>query len=659
MREMQGLGTALEFADYLANGYWAETGWHSRNWKTAEVTYSISSEFSTDQSLAIGDALASWAEVARISFREVDDGAALRFVQGDDSKAWNLTASLRSGEIVWSVISIDTTPFYWRDLETKGGYGYFTLLHEIGHALGLGHPGNYNGSGTTLADRHLEHDTQQYSVMSYFSASLTGADHWGGASRYMPSTPLLYDILAVQQIYGQNTTTNAGDTVHRVADRAVSAIWDAGGTDLLDLSPHADNQRISLVEGSFSDVAGLRKNLAIAWGSKIENASGGAGDDVLTGNALDNRLDGGAGDDRITGGAGADTFVFREGHGNDTITDFAAGVDAIELTGAYDMLVDHAGVLLLGLQGSIRFEGPVDAYAVMDAISVAPRSAEQLSVRQVFDVAETGTITLDHVAQTVTLLRSYDNPVVIAHVATQNGAQPVNVRISDISGNDLTLQLQEPNHLDGWHVNETVNYLVVEAGTWILPDGTLMEAGTLESDRLSPQGFETVAFDAGFDAAPVVLSQVQTLNGGDFVTTRKRGLDADGFRLTMQEEEALNGGGHVTETLGWVALEAGGGTGGAVNWRAGSTSGVTDATATVDLGADFAGGANVIAALSSYNGPDPAWARGDGSTDTAFDVSVEEDTSADGETTHAAESVSYFAFDQAGVLEAYDYGFFL
>jgi hypothetical protein len=122
----------------------------------------------------------------------------------------------------------------------------------------------------------------------------------------------------------------------------------------------------------------------------------------------------------------------------------------------------------------------------------------------------------------------------------------------------------------------------------------------------------------------------------------------------MQEEEALNGGGHVTETLGWVALEAGGGTAGAVNWRAGSTSGVTDATATVDLGASIAGGVNVIAALSSFAGPDPAWARGDGATAAAFDVSVEEDTSADGETDHTAETVDYFAFDQAGLLSAYN-----
>jgi hypothetical protein len=275
------------------------------------------------------------------------------------------------------------------------------------------------------------------------------------------------------------------------------------------------------------------------------------------------------------------------------------------------------------------------------------------------DVLETGTLALSHVATTVTLERSYDSPVVIAFVATENGAQPVNVRVSNVSGNNLTLQLQEPNYLDGSHINETVNYLVVEAGTWILPDGTLLEAGTLNSNQLSSQGFEKVAFDAEFDSAPVILSQVQTFNGADFVTTRQRDANADGVQLTMQEEEALNGGGHVTETIGWVALAAGNGTAGGVSWLAGSTAGVTHANASVGLGASMVGGANVIAALSSFAGADSAWARGNGSTNTTFDVSVEEDTSFDAEIAHIAETVDYFVFNEAGVVAAYDYDFFV
>ncbi|WP_209428052.1 CARDB domain-containing protein [Pararhodobacter sp. SW119] len=286
------------------------------------------------------------------------------------------------------------------------------------------------------------------------------------------------------------------------------------------------------------------------------------------------------------------------------------------------------------------------------------KKAGTISAAPIHTFAETGTLTLNHNAQTVTLQRSYEKPVVIAFVATENGADPVNVRIGDVSANKLTLQLQEPNYLDGWHTNETVNYMVVEAGTWILPDGTILEAGTLNSNQLSSNRFESVVFDAEFDSAPVILSQVQTFNGGDFVTTRQRSADSDGFQLTMQKEEALNSGGHVTETLGWVAIEAGSGTAGDVSWLAGSTSGVTHANASVGIGASVAGGAKVIAALSSFAGADSAWVRGNGSSYDAFDVSVEEEASRDAETLHTAETVDYFVFNESGVIGAYDYDFF-
>ncbi|KAA9009765.1 hypothetical protein [Histidinibacterium aquaticum] len=280
---------------------------------------------------------------------------------------------------------------------------------------------------------------------------------------------------------------------------------------------------------------------------------------------------------------------------------------------------------------------------------------ETISAAPIRSFAETGTLTLDHNEQTVTLQQSYETPVVIAFVATERGGQPVNVRVTEASGNDLTLRLQEPNYLDGTHADERVNYLVVEAGTWILPDGTFIEAGVLDSNLLSPQGFKTVQFDAAFDGTPVILSQVQTSNGPDFVTTRQRDADATGFELTMQEEEALNDGGHTAERLGWVAIEAGSGRSGNISWLSGRGSGVTHSGGSVGLGARVDGGVNVIAALSSFAGGNTAWARGRGSTDTAFEIFVEEDESQDDETEHASETVDFFVFDGAGTLGAYDY----
>ena len=202
-----------------------------------------------------------------------------------------------------------------------GEYGFMTFVHEIGHALGLNHPGAYNGGSPTYAnDAEYEQDTHMYTVMSYFDAQNTGADWYAGNGWwYYAQTPMLHDVLVAQSIYGADMSTRSGDTVYgfnSTADRSVFdftqntspvlTIWDGGGNDTLDLSGWNTNSQISLVEGSFSHVNSMTHNIAIAFGAEIENAVGGGGDDQITGNALDNTLRGLGGNDTIYGAAGND-----------------------------------------------------------------------------------------------------------------------------------------------------------------------------------------------------------------------------------------------------------------------------------------------------------------------------------------------------------------
>ena len=383
---------------------------------------------------------------------------------------------------------------------------------------------------------------------------------------------------------------------------------------------------------------------------------GTSGDDLMVGLQIDEILMALGGDDVVRAGRGDDTLV--GGQGDDTLDGGSHDLgDRAEYAGArsgYVLSMSAQGLIQVqdidptdGDDGSDTLQDIEEIYFADDIIfasSLLPRS-----------IAETGTATLNHNATTVMLRQSYDNPVVVAFVATENGGQPVNVRVSGVIGNELTFQLQEPNYLDGRHATETVNYLVVEAGSWIMPDGTRLEAGTLVSNKLSPQGFETVAFDVEFDAAPIILSQVQSFNGRDFVTTRQQSATEDGFQLTMQEEEARNSGRHTNESIGWVAIEEGSGSIGGLNWVAGRYSGVTHVNTTVDPPGDMPGGMNVVAALSGFAGGDTAWARGNSSTATRFVLSVEEERSRDTEINHVAEAVDYFAFDDQNVILAHDY----
>jgi Ca2+-binding RTX toxin-like protein len=240
------------------------------------------------------------------------------------------------------------------------------IAHEIGHTLGLSHPGNYNGGSPSYANDALyEQDTHQYSIMSYFNATNTGADWWAAGGQWQwAQTPMLHDVLVAQSIYGADLSTRAGDTVYGFnANTAnwlfdfslnvnpVLTIWDAGGADTLDLSGWGTGSNISLVEGAYSSGNWMTQNIAIAHGAVIENAIGGAGNDTLTGNAADNVLDGGAGADQMAGGAGDDTYVVENagdtvsenvGEGTDTVNasvSFALGanVEHLVLTGSANL----------------------------------------------------------------------------------------------------------------------------------------------------------------------------------------------------------------------------------------------------------------------------------------------------------------------------------
>jgi serralysin len=248
-----------------------------------------------------------------------------------------------------------------------GEPGFRTMMHEIGHALGLSHPGNYDAAPDTeityAAHAEYYQDSLEYTIMSYFGSSNSGAVRTGFAQ-----TLLAHDIAAIQSLYGANMTTRTGDTVYgfnSTADRPafnfalnadpVVAVWDAGGMDTLDFSGWTTPSRIDLNPGTFSDGGGQTSNVQIAFGAIIENATGGAGNDSLTGNHVANLLRGGEGSDtlrgaggtdRVEGGAGGDIFAFlRVGDsrvsaprsdGNkvtpDRLTDFVSGLDRIDLS---------------------------------------------------------------------------------------------------------------------------------------------------------------------------------------------------------------------------------------------------------------------------------------------------------------------------------------
>jgi serralysin len=229
-----------------------------------------------------------------------------------------------------------------------GDHGFATYVHEIGHAFGLEHMGEYNGAWNSGASSYQ--DSTVYSIMSYYGPSWgSGSENgegqvawadWVGAdgNLYSPQTPMLNDIMAMQAMYGVETTTRTDDTVYgfnstitdatkaifdfEQNENPILSIFDSAGIDTLDLSGWSTSSTIDLAPGSFSSCNSMTSNISIARTCYIENAIGGAGADKISGNTLSNVLLGGAGndilyglagDDRINGGSGIDTIDGGEG----------------------------------------------------------------------------------------------------------------------------------------------------------------------------------------------------------------------------------------------------------------------------------------------------------------------------------------------------------
>ncbi len=335
---------------------------------------------------AITAAFASYEAVCGVDFQETSaESADLWYWLASDTQVgsgssgtilgWHEFPAYGSQEPLYGVFNRD-----YSNVVTPGSVMFETLVHELGHGLGLAHPhdGGFDLGATPFPGVTNAWSTGTYGLNQTIWTVMSYNEGWTGSpsSTYdygCALTPMALDIAALQGMYGANTTTALGNTTYKLPTSAGSnvgwaCIWDCGGVDTISNQGSTKAAVINLnpapltgqnAGGYVSWDQSVPGGFTIAHGVKIENAVGGSGNDALTGNAFNNTLTGGngadtlaggagmdrllggtgndrligdAGNDTMTGGAGADTFVFTLRTGLDHIADFVHLSDHIELS---------------------------------------------------------------------------------------------------------------------------------------------------------------------------------------------------------------------------------------------------------------------------------------------------------------------------------------
>ncbi|WP_284163014.1 M10 family metallopeptidase [Frigidibacter sp. SD6-1] len=352
-------------------------------WNDATITYSFPTydEYGYgDEALTFSPVTWSVEQATRFAL-DMSDGNAANdgfsvegFTGVDVAQTFATDAHLRLGysddpSTAWAYFpgSGSWTGDIWlgRDPElqtpTAGNWAWSTVLHEIGHALGLKHPHDTEtGPGGTFFPMPYSYDAMEYSIMSYSSFVGDTGTGYGNEDYGFAQTYMMFDIAALQEMYGADYTTNSGNTTYKWtpgsgttyvngvaaitpgANRIFATIWDGGGIDTYDLSSYSNNLQISLQAGASSlfsasqsaylgvnhYASGNIYNALLYHGNQqslIENAIGGSGNDWIEGNNIANFLSGSVGNDTLMGQSGNDTLL--GGAGADVLHG-GVGIDA-------------------------------------------------------------------------------------------------------------------------------------------------------------------------------------------------------------------------------------------------------------------------------------------------------------------------------------------
>ncbi|GAB5458461.1 MAG: hypothetical protein Hens3KO_14910 [Henriciella sp.] len=290
---------------------------------------------------------------------------------------------------------------------------------------------------------------------------------------------------------------------------------------------------------------------------------------------------------------------------------------------------------------------------------------------------ESGRTVLNNTATTpthtsVTFQTPFDSIPVVVALPTNDGTDPSDLRISNISLTGFDVMQVEPEGNDGTHDTMTIDYVAAEPGQHTLPGGSMVIVDRVTTATYQagggvggPEGWDPQTFPTAFTAAPIVLAEIQSVNSETgtppsgvsepWLSATVGNLAATGFDLALERSE-VNTGTVVAETIGYIAVETATGdfisdTNTTIDWSAHDTGrivrGWNNGCYTSPFSTTAWTNARVIATKSSHYGGDGGWVRRCSLTPTQVGLTIDEDINRDTERNHTTENVSILAFSDS------------
>ena len=347
--------------------------------------------WTADEKASVMAACATLSAVCNVTFTTVGSAASATMVMLLDNDQTDALGYMTTPPTSPAVGVFSPDPASWNATTLQpGGLAFATLIHEIGHGLGLAHPHDTGGTSEIMEGVTDPFDSYGvaglnqgvFTMMTYNDGWWTGPS--GGPTTFdygLQATPMALDIAVLQRKYGA-VASHTGNDVYALPTASGTGVgyiglWDTDGTDTITASGSAgaviDLRPATLLNaagggGYVSYVNGVVGGFVVAGGVVIENAIGAGGADALTGNEVVNLLIGGAGDDALWG-YGANDSLFGEtgadklvgGSGDDMLAG-QEGNDTLFGESGADLLVGGVGAdTLFGQDGADTLYGETDA----------------------------------------------------------------------------------------------------------------------------------------------------------------------------------------------------------------------------------------------------------------------------------------------------------